>query len=238
MSFPHGKDWRHFAEKAAEETDSKELMKHVSRLLQALGEDPGHAPPQPALADHARGSELCSRFHGPVKEKDKAREILSHAHKPLGPGEGIMHFLLSAIAATGAQFGNLQIFDPVRGVLKIVAQYGFEREFLAHFASVTVGDSSACGAALQQQSRIIVEDVASHPIFRGTDSGQVMLRAHAASVQSTPLFGYAGNFLGVVSTHADRPRSFSAQELCSLDALVAEFIGKSELAEEAEPPRS
>jgi hypothetical protein len=55
-SLPYG-DWRYFAERAAKETDSEELMKHVTRVLQIRDEDrPLQARPPtlstPALPSH------------------------------------------------------------------------------------------------------------------------------------------------------------------------------------------
>lgn len=201
-SSPH-ENWRYFANKAAKENDSEELMKHVSHLLQLLGDE----YPSP------RGPDRCRQL------------IAGH---PLGKldfknGGKLTEFLLSAVIATHAKFGNVQVFDPVSGTLKIVAQHGFRSEFLTYFDVVSCDEASACGRALANRSRIVVENVATDPIFEGQDSARVMLRANALSVQSTPLSGVSGEFLGVVSTHSDRPRTFSASELRCLDELIAEF---------------
>ena len=75
---------------------------------------------------------------------------------------------------------------------------------------------------------MVVENVATDPIFEGQNSAAVMLRANALSVQSTPLFGVSGDLLGVVSTHSDHPRTFSACELRRLDDLVAELMASAD----------
>lgn len=204
---PYHQNWRYFADKAAKENDSQELMKHVSQLLRLLADeypaplDPGSSG-QPIAATPQEGPEFAKP--GPLSE-----------------------FLLSAVAATGAKFGNIQMFDPVRGTLKIVAQHGFSSEFLAYFDVVSCAEASACAQALGRRCRMVVENVATDPIFEGQDSAAVMLRANALSVQSTPLFGVAGDLLGVVSTHSDRPRTFSECELRRLDDLVAEFMASA-----------
>src|SRR5579884_1748737 len=75
--------------------------------------------------------------------------------------------LLPAIAAKGANFGNVQIFDSAHGVRGIVARPGFGSEFLKQFETVSCDEDSACGAVLRSRSRVIVENVATDPIFQG-----------------------------------------------------------------------
>lgn len=199
MPLPHHQNWRYFANKAAQENDSQELMKHVSHLLQLLGDE----YPEP---------------------KDTVIAVNPDGRREFENQRQITEFLLSAVAVTGAKFGNIQVFDSASGTLKIVAQHGFDREFLTHFDIVTCDEASACGRALAGRVRVVVENVATDPIFARHDSAAFMLRANALSVQSTPLFGVSGQFLGVVSTHSDRPRTFSAAELRCLDDLIAEFM--------------
>ena len=207
MPLPYHQNWRYFADKAAKENDSQELMKHVSQLLQLLGEE----------------------YPAPVDPESSGQPIVAtpRGWRGFENKEQITEFLLSAIAATGAKFGNVQVFDSASGTLKIVAQHGFTSEFLTYFGVVTGDEASACAQALGRRRRMVVENVATDPIFEGQDSAAVMLRANAHSVQSTPLFGVSGDLLGVVSTHSDQPRTFSACELKSLDDLVAEFMASA-----------
>jgi CheY-like chemotaxis protein len=112
----------------------------------------------------------------------------------------ISEFLASTIEATAADFGNVQLFDSTNQVLRIVAHHGFESEFLSYFGTVGLNDKCACGRAMNGRSRIVVTDVASDPLY-SNDSRGVMLRAKVRSLQSTPLIGSGGKFLGMVSTH-------------------------------------
>lgn len=59
-----------------------------------------------------------------------------------------------------ADFGNVQLFDSTNRALRIVAQHGFQREFL-DYLGVTEEDASVCGAALTDTSRIVVHEVAA-----------------------------------------------------------------------------
>ena len=127
---------------------------------------------------------------------------------------GLQALLLQALVATGADFGNIQLLEP--DGLRIAAQYGFGRRFLAFFCCVKDG-GSACGAALGEGRRVIVESVPSHPIFQRSAAAEILRDAEVEAVQSTPLFAAAGRLLGVLSTHYRRPRQFRASELDILD---------------------
>lgn len=139
----------------------------------------------------------------------------------------LTHFLDDAIEATGAQTGNIQLFDPACRGLRIAAHRGFKEDFLSYFAIVRA-DGSACAAAMNTASRIIVPDVSSDPIFKGRKSGEVMLRAQSLAVQSTPLFTSRGQFLGVISTHFRRPKTPSRTGLRQLDAVTRDLVAKIE----------
>jgi hypothetical protein len=131
--------------------------------------------------------------------------------------------LLSAIEATGADFGNVQLFDASNQELRIVAQQGFGSGFLTYFERV-LPRSCSCGEALNRGSRVVVPDVGSDPLFRDRQTQDVMQRAHVRSVQSTPLFNRSGKLIGVVSTHFDRPRGFPPNLLERMDEIIAGYV--------------
>jgi len=112
----------------------------------------------------------------------------------------VPHLLESAIAATGADYGNVQLFDSGLGILRIVAHSGFPSVFLDYFESVKQDDGCACALAMKSGSRLLVADVASNPSFRDT-ARRVLLLSNVGSVQSTPLLDHSGTLIGVVSTH-------------------------------------
>jgi PAS domain S-box-containing protein len=126
--------------------------------------------------------------------------------------------LNAAIEITSADMGNIQLLED--DALKIVVQRGFDAPFLEFFAAVHDGHGSCCGAAKEKAARVIVEDVASSPIFSGTRNLEVMLAANARAVQSTPLVSRSGRLLGVFSTHFHAPHRPSERELRLLDLLA------------------
>jgi len=139
--------------------------------------------------------------------------------------ELIPKLLAAIIEASDADFGNVQLFDSKNGVLKIVAQSGFESEFLRYFDTVNAKEHCACGKALSSRSRIVVEDVARDPIFSG-DVRRILLRANVHSIQSTPLIDTSGNLVGMVSTHYRRSGGPSYQMWKRVDDLAAGFLAK------------
>jgi signal transduction histidine kinase len=100
-----------------------------------------------------------------------------------------------------------------------VAHRGFESSFLDSFHTV-VDEATACAAAMKERRRIIVEDVTKSPIFEGTPTLQMLLKAKVRAVQSTPLLSRDGKVLGVISTHFSRPHRPGERELRFLDILA------------------
>ena len=128
----------------------------------------------------------------------------------------------AAIDATHAQMGNVQL--RLEDGLRIVAHRGFDARFLEFFACVTDGHGAACGAAMKHGSRVIVSDVASDPIFVGTEAARVLEEASARALQSTPLISISGQLLGMLSTHFDRPHRPADDELAVVDRIVERTV--------------
>ncbi len=124
-----------------------------------------------------------------------------------------------AIQISEADMGNVQLLEPGSGALKIVAQRGFESDFLEFFGSVHEG-VAACGKAMELGERVIVEDVATSPIFAGTPAHEVVLSAGARAVQSTRLVSRSGRLVGVFSTHYRKPHRPTERQLTLLDLLA------------------
>ena len=126
--------------------------------------------------------------------------------------------LETAIRTTHADMGNVQTVDSAAGALRIVAQHGFERPFLSFFQSTGAGDA-ACGRAVQDGRRVVVEDVRTSGLY-GDDSRKAMVEASALSVQSTPIISREHQVLGVLSTHYHTPHRFEPDELRPLDEIA------------------
>lgn len=117
-----------------------------------------------------------------------------------------------------ADMGNLRFYDPERAVLEIVSHQGCDADFLDYFREVRIDDGSACSLALKLGQRIIIEDVQTDP--ESEPHRQIAAGAGYRAVQSTPLIGLQGQFLGVISTHFHQPHYPSDRDLRMLDLYV------------------
>jgi GAF domain-containing protein len=109
----------------------------------------------------------------------------------------------AAIAIAEADFGNIQLLDPSSGELRIAAQRGFPPWWVAFWDRVPAG-RGACGTALAQGGRVIVEDIETSPLFRETPALEIQRRAGVRAVQSPTLRSRSGETIGVFSTTGDR----------------------------------
>src|SRR6516225_8738425 len=119
----------------------------------------------------------------------------------------------TAIAISGAEKGNLQLFDEASHSLRIVAQQGFGEEFLKFVESADDHAAGSCGTAMASNDQIIVDDVLTSEIFVGQPAQKVLLDAKVRAFISTPLRSSKGNLLGVISTHFSRPEHPSERQL-------------------------
>lgn len=214
--------WRAIAQELASESDSKrvlELSTELSRAIDARDD----------VEKHLRSTH--SRDLDEESVAIELRRISDNPYQRLQNSAEISDLLRSAMNVTCADFGNVQLFDSSQRVLRIVAQDGFESEFLSYFEIVRCDDDCACGAAVSRGLRIVVSDVATDPVFGESDSRRVLLRANVHAVQSTPLISTSGRLIGVLSTHYNRVQAPSGQAWKQIDELATTFIGRVEVPE-------
>src|SRR5215472_5499874 len=72
--------------------------------------------------------------------------------------------LENVLSLARAERGNVQLADPSSGALRIIAQHGFDEQFLDHFAVVD-DDRSACGRAARSGAQLVISDVITDPAF-------------------------------------------------------------------------
>lgn len=122
----------------------------------------------------------------------------------------------AAIEGTGADMGNIQLFEPKTCQLVIYVHRGFDEPFLKFFNSVHSGQAASV-AALQFGARVIVPDITNSPIFSRKDLLETMLDAGVRSVQSTPIIGKSGHIWGMLSTHHRTVTHLGKKDLSLLD---------------------
>lgn len=176
---------------------------------------------------HIELQEICGTCHGKGYLQDTSGFFSASSCEALRSSTLLPEFLQSAMAVDGARYGNIQLFDSTHRTLKIAMQQGFKEDFLNYFAVVRAG-SHACGKAIHTGARVVVPDVVSDPIFKNTEGGAMLLKSGVLAVQSTPLISSAGQFLGVMSTHYDQPRTLRQQELQALDKVTSQYVAMLE----------
>jgi GAF domain-containing protein len=150
----------------------------------------------------------------------------------------LLEVLDEALAVEDAACGLLQVWDPARGGVEVVAQRGFDREFLDQFRLVRPGDPSTCGRALGLKQRVLIPDVDADPFF--TRFLPLARRAGFRAVQSTPIMGTENQILGILSTHFIGVRYLSRAATSALDRCAAKAgqLIEAELAASSSGPRA
>ena len=174
----------------------------------------------PQRARRARERAMAVRASILSGKQQNRRNGAHFLHSVFDAGQGremVESALDAALAAAGTSRGNVQL--ACADGLRIVAQRGFQQPFLDFFA-VVAHSGSACGVAAREGRQIVVPDVAGDPIFAGTAAGEIMLRANAHSVQSTPLLSQSGELLGVLSTHDEKPGRPGERALRAIEAVA------------------
>jgi len=107
--------------------------------------------------------------------------------------------LQSSVRLMRADFGNIQLYDAGREVLRLAALHGFGEPFVETFRVVGADDDTACGRALRGGARVVIEDVERDELY--APYRKAAAAAGYRGVQSTPLYDREGALLGVLSTH-------------------------------------
>ena len=121
----------------------------------------------------------------------------------------------AAITLVGADMGSVQLLNPQSGMLEIVAHRGLGPEFLEHFRCVSRDERTACGRAMKNGERVVIEDVQADTEY--VPHLHVARLENWHGVQSTPLMARSGELLGTLSTQYRRPHKPAERDLRILD---------------------
>ena len=116
----------------------------------------------------------------------------------------------ATITLQNADFGSIHLYNPETQALEIVAQRGFQEEFLEDLRS-GCDAGFACGRAMKLRERVVIEDVETD--FEFAPHRHVAASAGFRAVQSTPLLSRPGELLGMLSTHFRKPHRLSLHDL-------------------------
>jgi PAS domain S-box-containing protein len=123
----------------------------------------------------------------------------------------------AALAITGAEMGNIRLYEADLRTATIVASRNYPVGVVEQYATMDVRLNSPIGTA----SRFMIEDF-EHPTD-GPYSPAYLEVSRAMGIrakQSTPLISRSGQTVGVLSTHYTEPHRFEDRELRVLDMLA------------------
>lgn len=153
---------------------------------------------------------------------------MMHENKPGALYEQLVE---AAMRLVHSDMGSIQVLDPQRSQLKLVAWRGFAPESARFWNWVRVDSFSTCGMVLNRGERVIVTDVDDCDFLAATRDLEHYHLSGARAVQSTPLLSRSGRLMGVISTHWREPHQPSERELRLLDMLARQA---SDLVERAQ----
>ncbi|HET9170733.1 MAG TPA: GAF domain-containing protein [Actinospica sp.] len=163
-----------------------------------------------------------------VGATERPTEILpDYRHAGDGLEDVLRRILDGALELACADLGNVQLFDPASGGLRIAAHAGFGPDFLDHFALVT-DDDSACGRAARVRAQTVITDVDRDEDFAAHRA--VAAASGFRAVASTPLVDADGALVGMVSTHfrnPTRPAEHSLRPLRVFGRLAGDLVARA-----------
>jgi len=123
------------------------------------------------------------------------------------------------MAEVGATRGHIQLLNRNTQTLMIAVQSGYDQTFLVQFHEVSAGDGTVTGRALQEQRRVVIDNVETS----GLPAPMISIARNwdVASIHAIPLLGRDSRIAGMISTHFDRPHRPSADEIARINRHVA-----------------
>jgi PAS domain S-box-containing protein len=128
--------------------------------------------------------------------------------------------LEAAVELMHSDMATMQMLDPAKRQLELLASIGLDASSKAAFAWVPAGAGTGCAAALDAGRRVIVPDVDDCSFIAGTPSHGAHRKADIRAMQATPLVNRSGVTIGMISTHWRKPHQPSDSELLVLDVLA------------------
>ncbi|HEY3519121.1 MAG TPA: GAF domain-containing protein [Gammaproteobacteria bacterium] len=190
---------------------------------------PGSETAPPAVrTDRKDRKDRTERLAAEVEALSRLNDASSRLWHLTDLKTGLEEILSAALALLGGDKGTVQLLDQ-DGLLRVVAQHGFDERFLESFRAVAPDDIAATGRALRSRRRIIIEDVESDELY--APLREIAKAAGYRAMQATPILSRGGQPLGMISTHFRSPRRPSEQALRLLDLYVqqaANFIERSQ----------
>ena len=145
--------------------------------------------------------------------------------------DALYHRILdAAMVVMSSDMASMQLLDPERKQLQLLAWKGFHPQSAAFWEWVHFHSTTTCGLASSAGCPVVVPDVEICDFMAGTPDLDEYRRSNIRAVQSTPLVSRSGQLLGMISTHWREPHQPTDPALRRLDVVArqaADLIERS-----------
>ncbi len=139
----------------------------------------------------------------------------------------------TAMGITGADMGNIRLYDTKTGHLKIAGQRGFDHP-LRELCNYPGEGHSLCDMALKQNRRIIIEDISKSSLISNRTELEEYISAGVRAIQSIPLKSRNGKLFGILSVYYRNSCTPDDKLLTLLELLANQTADIIERAEKEE----
>jgi PAS domain S-box-containing protein len=126
----------------------------------------------------------------------------------------------AAIGLMSSDMASIQVLDPERSQLRLLAWKGLHPQSAIFWEWVDFHSTTTCGLALSVGCRVVMPDIETCDVMAGTPDLDEYRRSNVRAVQSTPLISRSGQLLGMISTHWRKPHQPTDSALRGLDVLA------------------
>lgn len=199
---------------------SYELTERIADFTKAL------SIKQQTLGEHRR-ADRCEAPDGALLQEISTSLIQE------GEVDALYERILDgAISLMAADMGSMQVLDPKRNELRLLAWRGFHPESAAFWDRINFESAhSSCGAAFTLGKRVIVPDSEACDFMAESADLDHYRLSNIRAVQSTPLVSRSGQLLGMISTHWREPHHPSESALQLFDVLARQAADLVERAQ-------
>ena len=158
-----------------------------------------------------------------LRRAEKALATQNRALERVASGAPLAETLDALARAIETQSGNMRvsilILDAVQGRLFNGASPNLPPDYVAAVDGVTIGEGiGSCGTAAFRGSQVIVEDIATDPLW--ADYTDLAARYGLAACWSTPILAHDNTVLGTFALYYDRPAAPSHWHLELIDHAI------------------
>jgi two-component sensor histidine kinase len=176
----------------------------------------GPAGPSDIVIDRSLAEQLQRELEDARRLQEISTRLIQH-NDVSALYDGVLD---AAIVLMRSDMATMQVFDPMRGQLRLLGARGFDPATLGPFEWVSRDTGSSCAAAFRAGERVVIPDIDLCEFIVGTPAHGALRACGIRAAQSTPLFTRSGNLIGMITNHWRTPHEPEARELVLIDVLA------------------